>query len=767
MSEIMDSQSHLVRGFDASPAKPLMPGQFAAPWHDGAMLQEYSGEGTGLRYGAVLRRHARGVIAILVACLVLGAVITFLMPPSYKAVTTLEILPVNGDFLNNKDIDPNMSGSNTDSYLETQTKLLTSDTVADRVADSLAPKATEYAHEPTGGMAKIRSWLGLSSASQSATDEIRDALGHVKVKAVGQSSLISITVAGSTPNIAADTANGLAEQHMAVLQEARWKTATDTSGFLNSQLDAQRRKLQASDEELQSYAKRTGLIYTSDSNRESIAAEKLREIQADVDKAEADRADKQAQLELIDASPADSLPKVLDSEPLREDKSKLTDLRRQLADLSATLTPSHYRVKEVQAQIAALEKQMTQERTVIVARVENDFKAAQRREQIQKKAYEQQLGVVSDQSGKAVRYKMLQREVEANRDLYQSTLQKIREASVVAALRASNIRVVDRAKVPRSPSQPSLPLNLGISALGGCMFSVLFVLLRERSNQSIRVPGETSRLLQLPELAIIPSARRDIRTQIVGSASNGREMARLLPKRMNGAGPDELIANCQNSGSLVAESYRSAVTSILFWGRDRSLNHKVLVVTSAHPGAGKTTAVLNLGLALAESGRKVLLIDGDLRLPRLGRVFGFQQADGLSEMLAARMTPSMAGQLIRSTGVPNLFVLPSGSQHPNVTQILHTTTLESLLEYIKGDYDFILIDSPPAIPLADARLLARHADGVILVFRAGETTIDQSIAVRKSFRQDGTYVFGSILNDWNARADDPSYLRSYSKYARS
>ncbi len=758
----MEAKSHLIKSFGAPPA-PLVAEEISGAWHD-TPPSGHHGEGQ-VRYGAVLRRYQRAITAIIIACLLLGGLVTFFMTPSYKAKAVVEVLAVNPEFLNNKDVDPNTSGSTMDTYLETQTKLLLSDGVADRVVTVLSGKGAEYKHERGDGWAKLRRWVGLQPpVSDEGSAEIRNSLAHMKVKAEGQSSLISITVMGPTPQLAADTANAVADQHIAALQDSRWQTANDTAEFLTAQLDTQRKKLQTSDEELQEYARKTGLIYISGADRDSIATEKLRAIQADLSKAESDRADKQAQLELINGSPADSLPKVLDSDALREDKSRLTELRRQLADLSATLTPNHYKVKEMQAQIAAVEKQAVQERNIVVARVQNDFRAAQRRQQILQHAYEQQLGLVSDQSGKAVRYKMLQREVEANRDLYQSTLQKIREASVLSALRSSNVRVVDRAKAPLLPYQPSLPINVAIAALTGCMLSVLFVLMRERSDRSIRTPGESARLLQVPELAIIPSARRDIRTQIVSSA-NWRNPKRPLLASADGSGSTDLVTGWQRSGSLVAESFRSAVTSIVLWGRDRATRNKVLLVTSAHPGAGKTTSVLNLGLGLAESGRRVLLIDGDLRLPRLGEVFGLEQAIGLGDVLAEGMAPGIAQELIRDTGLPNLFVLPSGSRQPNVTQLLHLTSLGILLDSVKYDYDFILIDSPPALTLSDARLMARHADGVILVFRAGETSVEQSVAVRKYFWQDGTHVFGSILNDWNAQAEDPAYVNSYTQYA--
>lgn len=765
----MESKAQIVRHSPPSSA-PLVVNDRTGVWHVEQATQPYRAEAE-IRYLSLLRRHGRSIVIIMLACLAVGLLVTFLMNPTYKAKTVVEVLAVNGDFMHNKDIDPNVSPTTMDSYVETQTKLLMSETVADRVVASLLPNTNQYILEDKSGLARVRQWLGLRPVrSDSLESSIRKAISSLKVKADGQSSLISITVDGPSPHIAADTANAIANQHMAALQDARWSTATRTAEFLTGQLETLRNKLQSSEDELQNYARTKGLIYTSEVNRESVASEKLREIQADLQKAEADRADKQAQLELVNASSPDILPRVLDNPALRETQSRLADLRRQLADLTAIWTPNHYKVREVQSQITELEGQAKLERATILTRIQNDFRASERRERLHREAYQQQLALVSDQSSKEVRYNMLKREVDANRDLYQSMSQKIREASVVAALRASNIRVVDPAKAPLTPSQPNVFLNTGLGILAGCMFSILFVLMRERGDQSIRSPGESSRLLQVPELAIIPSARRDIRTQIVASSRSGQKLNR--PLLINGHSGDaelsrELFRSCEQNSSIVAESFRSAVTSILLWGRDRTLAHKVLVITSAHPSAGKTTSVLNLGLGLVESGRRVLLIDGDLRLPRLGKVFGMDTAPGLSNLLAREVSPTRARDVIQETALPGLYLLPSGPRQTNAPQMLHSNSLTALLEEVRLDYDFILIDSPPAIPLTDARLLAREADGVILVFRAGATSAEQSLAVLKSFSQDGTYVFGTILNDWNAVADDPAYVNSYLKYART
>ena len=761
-------KAKLLSSSDKAPVS-LVPTDKSGLWQIGGPSRQGSAGESEVHYRALLRRYFRSIVTIMLSCLAAGLLVTFFLTPSFRAKALIEILVVNQDFMNNKDIDPNAAASSNESYLETQTKLLASDSVADRVEASLLERASDERYEPASGLSKVRRWIGLPQAPRETLKaEIQKTLRSMKVKAEGQSSLISITVSGPTAQIAADTANSIAEQHIQALQESRNSTATQTTNFLSGQLEAQLRKLRISEEALQTYSKRTGLIYSPDAGRESIAAEKLREAQNELQKAEADRADKQAQLELANSASPDALPKVLDDGSLREANSRLTDLQRQLALLLATYTPNHYKVLEVQSQIAALDKQVSQGRAAIVSRINNDYKTAQRKEALEKAEYERQLSFVTDQSSKEVGYNILKREVDANRDLYQSMLQKIKEASVLAALRASNIRIVDRAKPPTLPYQPNVLIDEGIALLAGCMLSVLFVLIRERSDGSIRTAGETVRLLQLPELAIIPSARRDIRTQIVSGASRRWDAGGFLPApsaSSNSEVSNDLVGNWLHTGSVVAESFRSAVASIILWGRERALAHKVLVVTSAHPRAGKTTSVLNLGLGLVESGRRVLLIDGDLRLPRLGTIFGLEAAPGLTNILTIGVEPRAAKELIQETGLPGLHVLPSGPRQRNVAQMLHLKGLETLIDTLRRDYDFILIDSPPVIPLTDARLLAQHADGVILVVRAGATTPEQSITVQQCFAQDGTYVFGSILNDWDAKAEDPSFMNSYLKYA--
>jgi capsular exopolysaccharide synthesis family protein len=461
----------------------------------------------------------------------------------------------------------------------------------------------------------------------------------------------------------------------------------------------------------------------------------------------------------------------LDDPTLRDNRARLADLRRQLADLSVTLTPANYKIQQLQAQIADLEQQSSHQRTNIIRRIGVQNSETARRKQLLTAAYQQQLAVVSDQSSKEVRYNILKKEVDANRDIYQSMLQKVKEASIVSALKPSDVRVVSPALRPTSPYRPSLPLNLALGLLVGATFSTCYILLRERNDASLRTPGQSVKHLNVPELAVIPSARIGNSERIPLTLRNLIGVSDVLDAQ-NGvvAGGrsavfDKEMVQWKQDETMMADAYRSAITSILL-SRVNGVSPRVILVTSPRPNAGKTTTVANLGISLAEIGRRVLLIDGDLRRPRLGKLFGLQFATGLSDVLldAGGGIDTMAGG-VRSTTVPGLFVLPGGSEPANISKLLHSTQLNTLFEVARSEYDFVLIDSPPMVGMADARLLSRSADGVILICRAGETSPEQLGEARQRLADDGTPVIGTILNGCDLRVEDPSYVNGYNSYA--
>jgi succinoglycan biosynthesis transport protein ExoP len=724
-----------------------------------------------VKYAALFRRHRTAVAMIVGGTLLLSVLYTLLAPKVYKSEAILEVMGINQDFMDQKNVAPTANQVTGDEYIETQTKLMKSPPVMQRTAELLAPKVPTVLAAHQGIFGTVAGWFGESSTPTVADSEglVLQMLGKAKVKVDEGSDLITLTMTGPDPKLTADAANTLTEQYIEQAQDARGYSALTTNKFLIGQLGDARKKLQDAENDLQNYARQAGIVIPSDS-QESVAADKLRQIQSDLEKAESDEAGTKAQVEVAHSSPSEALPQVLDDVALRDMQSRLADLRRQRADLSVTLTPANYKIQQLDAQIADLEQQASRQRSNVVKRLNIQNNETARRKQLLGAAYQQQLGVVSEQSAKEVRYNILKKEVDANRDLYQSMLQRVKEASIVAALKSSDVRVVSQALPPTSAYLPSLPINLALGVLVGLMFATVYILVRERNDASLRTPGQSVRHLNVPELAVIPSAR-------IGNS----ERIPLTLRNLNGAGPatgstnglllgdsavvdKDMVQWCQDE-TMMADAYRSAITSILL-SRVNGVSPRVILVTSPRPKAGKTTTVANLGISLAEIGRRVLLIDGDLRRPRLGKLFGLQFATGLSDALIEAGNGAVKlDTVVRPCTVPGLYVLPGGSEPANISKLLHSTHLDALVETARSEYDFVLIDSPPMMGMADARLLSRNADGVILISRAGETSADQLAEARERLADDGTPVIGTILNGCDLRIEDPAYVNGYNSYA--
>jgi succinoglycan biosynthesis transport protein ExoP len=725
-----------------------------------------------VNYAALLRRHRTAIALIMGGSLLLSVLYTFVAHKVYKSEVILEVTGINQDFMNTKEVDPTSNQATPDEYIETQTKLLKSPPVVQRTAVVMGPKVPGAIAAKQGIFGTILGWVGDSPAATPAEGEavVFNMLEDAKVKVDGTSDLITVTVLGPEAQLTADTANTLVDQFTQQAQDARGYASGNTNKFLTTQLTDARKKLQDAENALQEYARQTGIVIPSET-QESVAADKLRQIQTDLAKAETDEADTKAQVETSKSAPAESMPQVLDDPTLRDNRARLADLRRQLSDLSVTLTPQNYKIQQLNAQIADLEQQSAQHRSNIIRRLGVQNSETSRRKELLTKAYNQQLGVVSDQSVKEVRYNILKKEVDANRDLYQSMLQRVKQASIVAALKASDVRVVSPATPAKTTYRPSLPLNLGLGLLIGLVFAGCYTLLRERNDASLRSPGQSLKHINVPELAVIPSARIGNSERIPltlrnlnGANGAASEAKNSLLVASSAAVDKEMVQWCQDE-TMMADAYRSAITSILL-SRVNGVSPRVILVTSPRPKAGKTTTVANLGISLAEIGRRVLLIDGDLRRPRLGKLFGLQFATGLSDALLAEGNGTITlDSVVRPSTVPGLYVLPGGSEPANISKLLHSTFLDSLIELARSEYDFVLIDSPPMMGMADARLLSRNADGVILISRAGETSPEQLGEARERLADDGTPVIGTILNGCDLRIEDPAYVNHYNSYA--
>ncbi len=685
-------------------------------------------------YWTVARRHKLLLIGLGVLGALAGYAIAKASSPVYRARITLEVMNFNDNFLNMRETSPTASGSGAGNDYDVHSQ-------------AILLQTSELRQQTARTLATMRASLHLSPL------EIEKRVTDLRVHDSERTRIIDATLDSTDPQLAADYLNTLAAAFIEERVESRLKASSSTAQFLSGELDGLKSKLEQSESRLQNYATESGLMFAG---KDNVAEEKLRQVQEQLSAAQAEVAQRRARFEMAARSPADALPEVRDNATIREYQAKLAELRRQFAELSASYTPAHYKVRRTQAEIDELELALQNERARIVERIGNEYQGALRRESLLSDNYGQQAALVSHLSGKAIYYDILKGEVDSNRKLYESMLARVKEATIASALRASNVRIADAAQRPLIPYKPRPMESTGLGMLAGVFAGWLFLFIRHRSDPKIHEPREAASYLQLPELGVVISAGTEI-ARPSGRMEPG--YAGLL-KDDNGNRPTAL-ACLHPKESLLAECFRTILTSLMMAEPDC----RVIVVASANSGEGKTTIVSNLGLMLATMNKRVLLIDADVRRPSLHRIFGRENSSGLTDLLAETtcLPHATEGYAGLETAVPGVCVLPAGSTNADAG-LLYSQNLLELMKKFRAEFDMVLIDSPPMMHIPDARILGSVADGVILVCRANRTSREAALVATERFAQDGIPVVGTVLNDWNPGNSPYGYYKPNGYY---
>ena len=758
----------LIRAEQMSSGLPARVLPEAAP---GGMKREYAGL---LEYWQMVRRHQMAVILATIVGGIVGCLLTLPEPRMYQAHATMEVQGLNQEFLGMKNVNPTMTPTSADYPqfdIETQVKILQSNSLLRRTIGKLQQHDRPTNLRPPDRLGSWRKAFHLVPPTPDALwrQAVGAAAGNLKVRSSGTNRIVDISSASTDPRVAADFVNTLAQEFIEENLESRWKTTEYTGEWLTKQLQDLKMKLEKADDELQAYARATGLVITDEKN--NVDDSKLSDLQKELSDAHGDRVTKQSKYEMASSSPPEALPDVLDDAGLQQSRTALADLRRQLAQLRTTFTANAPEVKRVQAQITTIEEGFQKQSANIVMRIRNDYESAKRREALLAAAYATQAQRVSDESDKAAHYNLLKREADSNRTLYETMLQTLREASISSALRASNIRIVDQADSPGVPFKPDVSRSVIVGVLTGIFLGVGFAVLRERADRTLQDPGDLSYYLKLTELGVIPERGMETPQRLALSPlKNGKVWHN---GNGNGHGAPELpraeiladsldLISWQQKSSLLAECFRTTLTSILFSGGNGT-HPKVLVITSASPKEGKSTIVSNLGIASAEIKRRVLLIDADLRRPRLHKTFTVDNGFGLSDLLSD--SGPVDEQLFRKafcpTAMPNLFLMPSGGSRHGFSGLLYSHRLSEIVELARKEFDMVLIDTPPMVNISDARVIAHHGDGLIFVVRSAVTTRDAALVAKQRFSDDGVQILGTILNGWNPNTPGYGYYRYY------
>ena len=729
------------------------------------LKRDYAGV---LEYWQMIRRHPGIVLLVTILGAVTGFVSTLPDARIYQASATLEIQGLNEDFLNMKSVNPTVDASSNyspDYDIQTQVKILQSRSLMKRVQAKLEAQKHADNLQPPDRIDTWRKALKINPPSQDTLwrQAIATAAGNVRVRSSGTNRIVEVSTDSTNGQIAADFVNTLATEYIEQNLEARWESTEHTGEWLTRQLQDLKVKLEKSEEELQSYARSTSLVFTDEKNNVDEAT--FADLQKQLSEAQADRVTKQSKYEMASKSPTDALPAVL-GEPLVKD-TRLSELEAELARLQVQFTPNNIAVKRVQAQIDALKTVADSDQRAnasnTLARLRAEFEGAQRREKLLSAAYASQAHLVSAKADEAAHYNLLKRDVDSSRLLYESMLQRLKEASIASALRASNIRVVDPAERPSVPYKPDVRRDITVGLLSGLFVGVVIVVFRERADRTLQDPGDPAYYLNLAELGVVPLGSlvevkgvKHPAAQTILRVENGKPPAPVVSDdRM------ELVAWTRKS-SLLAESFRTALTSILFSGQNGD-RPRVLVFTSASPKEGKTTVVCNLGITLAEINHNTLLIDADMRRPRLHSVFNVSNDHGLSNLLLEEspLEASKLESVCLPTSIPHLYVLPSGSSRHTASSLVHSPRFPELVKLAREKFDTVVIDTPPMVNISDARVVARFADAVILVLRSALTTRDAALLAKRRFAEDGIQVLGTILNYWNPQTPGYGYYRYY------
>lgn len=698
----------------------------------------------------VLLRHKVLFASIVLCGAVLGYLSTLPRASVYRARTLLDIQPLNENFFTMKKNEPGGAATptfvNAESFLQTQIKLLQSNSVVDRVVRKLKARPEQAA--PTAAQPPAQAAIG-STQPASRQEAVNYTAARFKVRAVGATRLVEVLCDGHTPALAMEFCNTLSTEFIESSLEVRSEMAQRTSQWLTGQLTDLRKNLATSEERLQSFAREAAIVSSPD--RETIAQERLRNLQNELTKAQAELMGKQSQYELALSRPPESLTETADSPVFREYSLRLTDLQRQRAELTVALTPDHPRVQKIDVQIAEVKSGLAREQDRVVGRVRNDRDGTAKREAALAAAFSQQFSTVSGQAEKAVTYNMLRREVESERQLYEVMLQRVREVGFASAMRDSTIRVVDAATLPDAPVSPSIPSSVAGGLALGCLFGIGLVFLRDNNDHRVRLPADVTAGLGIPELGVIPG---------VGSGPARTFAERHFGARIGsrGDGRPEL-ATLTESMSSVAEAFRATMNSVLFASGEDSAC-RVIVVTSPGIREGKTTLSMNLAAALAETGRRVLLIDGDMRKPRLHDIVRHDNSFGLHDILASEepVEELSLERLARPTAMRGLWLMPSGTTPRNISKLLHSKRLGAMMARLREDFEIVVLDTSPVLPVSDARLFGRLSDGVLLVVRGNQTTMEDALRARNLLTADGVPILGTIFNDW--RGPKTSYYYS-------
>jgi succinoglycan biosynthesis transport protein ExoP len=692
----------------------------------------------------VLRKRKFLVLGCLAGTVVLAGLVSAFLPRRYEAVSRVLVNPQNSNALGLDPMDAiSGNGLSNDIAQQTQVRVLQSDPLAWNVItllrlDQRKDFAGALTTPPGEAFERIPvpRKVGLLSIFHAT----------LRVAAVPKTQLIEVRFRARDPQLAADVANTLTNAYIERNFRTRYEATMQASDWLSKQLDDLKKNVEASQERFTEYQKKSGIIGTDEPHNVFIA--QLDETNKQMAGAQAERILREARYRVAVTGNPELIADIVPTSSLAILRIQQADLQNQYAQLTSKYGTAYPRVEQVSTQLKQVDSSITRQIAEVRTRLEQEYQAALKTENgldVELAKQKQQAYKMND-SG--IQFAILKKDFDSSRDLYDSLMKKLKEAGIVAGLRSTNVDIIDPAEAPIKPAEPRVVLNLAVGLLLGMFSGVGLAFLLENLDTTITAPESGDILVNMPMLGIVPHL----------SLNGSRSHKHLSDEEKN------LPFLLTRPESHLAESFRALRTTLLL--SSAGAPPKVIIVSSAAPGEGKTTVSINLALTFAQKGSRVLLVDADMRRSGVQGRLGLQDQRGLSSCLAGRID---ASELIKPMpGGMGLDVLPSGQTPPNPVELLDSERMRELITQGRERYDHILFDTPPMVGLSDALVLSPCADAVLLVARSALTSRQSLSRARDILARINAHTVGVIINDLNLESVDYYHYYGYygSKYGR-
>ncbi len=683
-----------------------------------------------------LLRRKYQMLAVMLAVLIPAAAYTYLATPLYRSSALIQVNPDPVQVLPYREIAdlPNATPY-FEVYMKTQEQVLKGPTLMSRVSQRLKSESN---------------WEAMQS-------EINRLHSRFQVRRIENSQLFEVSYLAPAPKVAAGMVNVFAEEYIKELFRSRQEMREKARKLLEGELHELEQRVQVSEKEMAKYAQSHN-IRSAEPGQADLVEQKLSILANQLTDSEADVMVAKSRLDTMKKASLDSFPEKLLTPNLAALNVRLLQLEHELSALRSNFGENWPGVIQKRDEVNMARDQLTREKAAVLAQAKEqtqmDLQTAESRRGLIAKSMSQQQQLVDRFRDASIQYNILRREVETNQKLYEGLLERLKQTSVTAGLEFGNIHVVEPGRPDDKVDSPKVFWILGLASLLGLALGVCFALAMDFWDNSISSLEEAEEVASLPALGSVPLIRASRANALIGSGKGKTDvLGTALRIPMQDRNPE---ARGVPLPPEAAEAVRSICASILLSKSDHP--PRVIMVTSAAPSEGKTTLVKNLGQAFADVGNKTLVIESDMRKPALAKALGIRNNGGLSLFLSGHIDPM---PIIHSTGYDNLFVITAGPQAPNPVALLNSEKLHVLLDKVSSLYQFVLLDAPPLLAVADARVLCSKVDGVVLVVKAGHTPKNMVRRAWNLLNHSGANVLGIVLNQATRSRYESSYYKKY------